>query len=155
MSAVAQYNYGIIFMGFTAHSCCWHPYASLIMLTINQAARSSQKKQRQASSSSLNLLVIMFIHFSYFLPFLQVSPFLSPSPLLPPPKKSHRLPFSFVSISLLNLSALHLSRLSLSLALPTLLPPPSWQSNVVGRLIEEVCRFVRQSNQSASHKTTS
>lgn len=33
-------------------------------------------------------------------------------------------------------------------------PPPSRHYNVVGRLIEEVCRFVRQSNQSASHKTT-
>lgn len=33
-------------------------------------------------------------------------------------------------------------------------PPSSWQCNVPYRLIEEVCRFVRQSNQSASHKTT-
>lgn len=35
---------------------------------------------------------------------------------------------------------------------PPSLPSPSWQYGVVGRLIEEVSRFVRQSNQSASHK---
>lgn len=129
LSIIRNYVY------FTAHTCFLHPYVSLItMIFIKQV---SLKKILNYCSVLLCLFIFSFSCFLIKMQYFTICKLylhLSPS-----------------SPCLTSLPGICL--LSRPLSCPPL-TPPSWHYSVVGRLIEEVCRFVRQSNQSASHKTT-